>query len=94
MERLETMVTAQNEKLDKLEDLVYRIMHRSRVNFDSNPESPKYDEYQGHARQRTTFSNLKIIDPAQQESAELESPLSSPGRESSVGTSYHPIPSI
>lgn len=34
MERLESTVHSQHEKLDRLEDLVYRIMHRSRVNFD------------------------------------------------------------
>jgi hypothetical protein len=31
MGRLEKMVLSQNEKLDKLEDLVYRVMHRDRV---------------------------------------------------------------
>lgn len=29
--RLEKMVYAQHEKLDRLEDLVYRVMHRDRV---------------------------------------------------------------
>jgi hypothetical protein len=70
MERLETMVNAQTEKLDKLEDLVYRIMHRSRVNFDNNPESPKYEKFQGPIRQRNTISELENLDPAQQEPAE------------------------
>jgi hypothetical protein len=31
LERLEKMVYAQHEKLDRLEDLVYRVMHRDRV---------------------------------------------------------------
>ena len=94
MERLETMVHALNEKLDKLEDLVYRVMHRSRVNVNGESGSLKHEEYQGHTRQRTTFSELENLDPAQQESAELESPLSSPGRKPSVAASFHQIPSI
>jgi hypothetical protein len=35
-ERLETMVSTQHEKLDRLEDLVYRVMHRDRVGHDGN----------------------------------------------------------
>ena len=31
MERLENLVYVQHEKLDQLEDLVYRLMHRDRV---------------------------------------------------------------
>lgn len=44
LEKLETMVYSQHKKLDRLEDLVYRVMHRDRVSFDTNSESPKYEE--------------------------------------------------
>ncbi|CZR68308.1 uncharacterized protein PAC_18207 [Phialocephala subalpina] len=36
MERLEKLASAQHEKLDKLEDLVYRLMHRNRVRVDTS----------------------------------------------------------
>ena len=36
--RLEKMVFAQHEKLDKLEDLIYRIMYRDRVTLDDEVE--------------------------------------------------------
>lgn len=48
LERLEKMVFAQHEKLDTLETLVYRIMHRDAVEVGEDSgrrESPKYEEY-------------------------------------------------
>ena len=49
LERLEKMVFAQHEKLDKLEDLVYRVMHRDRVGLEGGviekrEETPKHEE--------------------------------------------------
>jgi hypothetical protein len=48
LERLEKMVLSQHEKLDKLEDLVYRVMHRDRVGVEDEVEergeSPQYEE--------------------------------------------------
>jgi hypothetical protein len=38
LEKLEKMVFAQHEKLDKLEDLVYRVMHRDRVETEDGLE--------------------------------------------------------
>lgn len=92
MESLETTVHAQNEKLDKLEDLIYRIMHQARV--DENAQNPKHRNHQSPTRQGLNLSELKNLDPVQQESAELESPLASPGRNPSVAASFHRIPSI
>ena len=47
LERLEEMVFAQHKKLDKLEDLVYRVMHRDRVGLEGGAiekrESPEYE---------------------------------------------------
>ncbi|KAH8801585.1 hypothetical protein F5884DRAFT_519873 [Xylogone sp. PMI_703] len=46
-ERLEATINSQHEKLDRLEDLVYRLMHRSQFGYppeDSTMESPKYEE--------------------------------------------------
>lgn len=83
MERLEGMVGAQNEKLDKLEDLVYRVIHRSRVNGDT-----KHEE-----RLDSACSELENRDPNIQKSAKLESPTPSPARKASVAASYRPIPS-
>lgn len=40
--KLENMVLAQNAKLDKLEDLVYRVMHHDRVGVEE--EEVKRDE--------------------------------------------------
>jgi len=81
IESLETTVHTQNEKLDKLEDLIYRIMHRSRV--DENAQNFKQGNRQSPTRQRSTISELENLDPVQQESAELESPLASPGQKPS-----------
>jgi hypothetical protein len=48
LERVEKMVFAQHEKLDKLEDLVYRVMHLDRVGLEGGViekrERPKYEE--------------------------------------------------
>ncbi|TVY49068.1 hypothetical protein LOCC1_G001363 [Lachnellula occidentalis] len=92
MESLETAVHAQNEKLDKLEDLICRIMHRSQV--DGNTQNPKHGNHQSPARQRLSLSELENLDSVHQESAELESPLASPGRKPSVAASFRRIPSI
>ncbi|TVY17648.1 hypothetical protein LARI1_G003517 [Lachnellula arida] len=92
MESLKTTVQAQNEKLDKLEDLIYRVMHQSRV--DENAQNPKHGNHQSPTRQRLNLSELENLDPVQQVSAELESPLASPGRKPSVAASFHRIPSI
>jgi hypothetical protein len=44
LKRLETMVYSQHEKLDRLESLVYRVMHRDRVGRENSPTKFKYDE--------------------------------------------------
>jgi hypothetical protein len=41
LHRFETMVYSQHEKLDRLESLVYRVMHRDRVGYDQQSESYK-----------------------------------------------------
>jgi len=92
MESLETTIHAQNEKLDKLEDLIYRIMHRSRV--DGNAQHPKHGNHQSSTRQQLRLSELENLDPVHQESAELESPLALAGRKPSVAASFDRIPSI
>ena len=38
VEKLEKMVFAQHEKLDKLESLMYRVMHRDRMDLQDGPE--------------------------------------------------------
>ena len=46
LERLEKLVFAQHEKLDRLEDLVYRVMHRDRVGHAGEEQisSPRRSE--------------------------------------------------
>lgn len=45
LDKLEKMVVAQNEKLDHLQDLVYRVMHRDRVHPDASlPETAIFTE--------------------------------------------------
>lgn len=86
MERLESLVCTQHEKLDKLEDLVYRVMHRSRVtsNEDNESKSPKYEEdYQGPTRRGTELETLETP----HENAD-------PDRKPSVTASFYPTPSI
>ncbi|TVY78458.1 hypothetical protein LSUE1_G001712 [Lachnellula suecica] len=85
MERLEKMADAQHEKLDRLENLVYRIMHRSRVNFDGNSESPDCED-------RKSTQQATVV-PESDESAELESPLPPTERKPSVAATFYPIPS-
>jgi len=50
LERLEKLVFAQHEKLDRLEDLLYRVMHRDRVGH-AGEEPPRRSETE------TTLSN-------------------------------------
>jgi hypothetical protein len=84
MERLESLVCTQHEKLDKLEDLVYRVMHRSRVDSHEEKETSEGEEdYQGPTRRGT---ELKALDTPH-ENAE-------PERKSSVAANIYPIPSI
>ena len=48
LEQLENTVFAQHEKLDKLEGLMYRVMHRDQVGLENGlrktDESPKYEK--------------------------------------------------
>jgi len=80
MERLEGLVYTQHEKLDKLEDLVYRVMHRSRVDGESLKDE---EDYQGPTRRGTELENLEI----RHESTEQE-------RKSSAAANVYPVPSI
>lgn len=83
MERLETLVCTQHEKLDKMEDLVYRFMHRSRVDSHEEKKTPEYEDYQGPTRMGTELEPLNEPN----ESAEQE-------RKSSIAANIYPVPSI
>jgi len=50
LDRLEALVNAQHEKLDRLEDVVYRVIHRDRV---GHAQSPKYEETRNTTMQHT-----------------------------------------
>ena len=45
LDKLEKMVNSQHEKLDRLEDLVFQLMHRDRAEgLDLDAASPRYEE--------------------------------------------------
>lgn len=58
MERLEGLVCTQHEKMDKLEDLVYRVMHRSRVDSQEEKEGSEDDNLRGPSRSGTELQTL------------------------------------
>jgi hypothetical protein len=88
------MACAQHEKLDRLEDLVYRIMHRDRVRLDGMPEmnSMRYDK--GSAGRRTTPNRSEkenTLHVQQQERDDLKSSSCDSTFDEPV---FSPIPSI
>ncbi|RDW88667.1 hypothetical protein BP6252_00699 [Coleophoma cylindrospora] len=71
LERLESTVNAQNEKLDRLEGLVYRTMHRSRIEESLSPED-RYD--QRHHKSLDVSSAATSITASPQPSPPLVKP--------------------
>lgn len=69
LEKLEAVVNSQHEKLDRLEDLVYRVMHRSRITFndgdltsrdEENPEARSPRRRSGRKSPLTSSTNEAI----------------------------------
>jgi hypothetical protein len=89
LERLEAMVYAQHEKLDRLEDLVYRVMHRDRVTLSRNPNLPG-DEQRSPPKRSETEATLS--NPDDDENADPS--YSQTMHKKKVGTTFYPIPNI
>jgi len=85
LERLEKLVCAQHEKLDRLEDLVYRVMHRDRVT--SNP--PGHEQISPPRRSETeaTLSN-----PDEEEIDDQSYPQTM--QKDKTSASVYPIPNL
>lgn len=60
MEKLESMAYAQHDKLDKLEDLVYRLMHRNRVRTEDSGYQDSIAERDTNASETTRADDSDI----------------------------------
>jgi len=97
LERLETMVHSQHEKLDRLEDLVYRVMHRDRVRVNKATETSNYYQLSPNDDQRSppTRSETEITLPNPEGDEMGNDPsYSQTMHKPDVATTFYPIPSI
>ncbi len=83
------MVYAQHEKLDRLEDLVYRVMHRDRVTFHAEAESPPYENTRGRDEDQSQLE----IDIGESAPYTSEMNTRSSRRKSETRAQFYPIPS-
>ncbi|KAE8444943.1 hypothetical protein EG329_014070 [Mollisiaceae sp. DMI_Dod_QoI] len=60
MKKLESMAYAQHEKLDKLEDLVYRLMHRNRVRTEDSGYQDSTVEQDTNASETTQADDSDV----------------------------------
>lgn len=99
LERMESMVVSQNDKLDKLEDLVYRVMHRNRIS------TPGSEQEGGEGEQRNVdglenggdHPSLRHVNRGSQLKVQTE--ITSPAKEmestsTSISTHQRPISGV